>query len=608
LEQQRPYPAPDDTTKQPSDAYLERLRAALPLRDAPLLYEEDIAIQHALTQGQPALTRDALSREDLESLYWLERTEGWLDAHAEVTETTGFDLARLWLADLDTHLPFPQLSPAAQQVLERYTTLGAHLLHGASMTALQKAGDRLAQRTPPRVLAEALEKIAIEDRRRDLVLQWAWQRAGLIEYADVFYRPTTPPPPWVLTTLHLPAPEGTGASTPAPHVAHRPALPAIPQAFHDGMASIPSCLPAQGILAAIHHGADEHGTPGDETPMTRRRWQRTHDGLPYFTWQPKKGAGQIATYLRPEDTTVVTQDVADLLWQKARGLKDHDGDVLLACLVQAMHHRLEDGTTWISADAVLRYRGIQPIMKHENGQRRRAGQRTEDIAQVAASMANLETLWVQVREINILEARDGKKPKPARFTHESRVLAITDRITQGEEGSAALPIAWRFKPGTWLEPFLAAPYRQTALMMQKTLEYDPYRQKWEKRLARYATFHLRMNVGGADQAGEGRQIGTLLDELNLPLDTRHPERTKARLHRALDHLVRDGVIGGWDYTKKGKEIAAALPARGWLEDWLTAALWLTPPPALKDHYAPLTAAATQAARDSGRRGAAAPGS
>ena len=593
------YPAPDDTTKQPSDAYLERLRAALPLRDAPILYEEDIAIQQALTEGQPALTRDALSREDLESLYWLERTEGWLDAHTEVTETTALDLAGQWLADLDTQLPLPQLSPAAQQVLDRYTTLGAQLLQGGSMVTLQEAGDRIALRTPPQVLAEALEKISVEDRRRDLVLQWSWQRAGLIEYADVFYRPTAPPPPWLLTTLHLPA--ATAPPAPPPQATPRPALPAIPHAFQDGMASIPSCLPAQGILAAIHHGMDEQDAENASRSADRRRWQRAPDGLPYFTWQPKKGSGQIATYLRPDETTVVTQDVADLLWQKARGLKDHDGDVLLACLVQAMHHRLEDGTTWISADAVLHYRGIQPIMKHENGQRRRAGQRTEDIAQVAASMANLEALWVQVREINILEARAGKRPKPTRFTHESRVLAITDRITQGEAGSAALPIAWRFKPGSWLEPFLAAPYRQTALMMRKTLEYDPYRQKWEKRLARYATFHLRMNASATDQAGEGRQIGTLLDELNLPLDMRHPERTKARLHRALDQLVRDEVIGSWDYTKKGKEIAAALPARGWLADWLMASLWLTPTPAMKDHYAPLAAAATQAANDPGRR-------
>jgi hypothetical protein len=221
-------------------------------------------------------------------------------------------------------------------------------------------------------------------------------------------------------------------------------------------------------------------------------------------------------------------DVPALLWDAARKLDDLDGDVLLAALAQWMdpQHREPDGTTWLTADAVLDYRGLTPKTQCTGGLRYRAGHRLEDRARIAASMERLDQLWVHLQGVEMLEPRAGHRPQRTRYTHDSKVLLLTERLTR-----EALPVAWRYAPGPWLTPFLAPPNRQTALLIQQALRYDPYRERWEKRLARYFTFHLRMDARRA--ARLVRRIGPLLEELNLPVDHRHPERTRTRFEAAL---------------------------------------------------------------------------
>jgi len=135
-------------------------------------------------------------------------------------------------------------------------------------------------------------------------------------------------------------------------------------------------------------------------------------------------------------------------------------------------------------------------------------------------------------------------------------------------------VAWRYRPGDWLTPFLERPNRQTVVFPQQALRYDPYRQTWEKRLARYLTFHLRMDAKNARPLV--RQVGLLLDELHLPCDWQHPERMRLRFEAALTRLVTDRVIGGWRYTDAAKQRLAALPTRGWLVEWQAATIAITP--------------------------------
>jgi hypothetical protein len=136
-------------------------------------------------------------------------------------------------------------------------------------------------------------------------------------------------------------------------------------------------------------------------------------------------------------------------------------------------------------------------------------------------------------------------------------------------------VAWRYKPGTWAAPFLAAPNLHFALLCQTTLQYDPYREQWEKRLARYFMFYLRIS-GGPNYGGTTirRAVGDLLTELELPLDTTNPQRTRKRFEQALARLVADRVIDAWDYAKDNPE----LPRRSWLPAWQQWGVYVTAAP------------------------------
>ncbi len=367
-----------------------------------------------------------------------------------------------------------------------------------------------------------------------------------------------PPRPYVLRWRlipHVVAP----LPPPAP-------FPTVAPAFRNGTAAVPSCLAVQGILTAIHHAYPQAAG-----------WTLSRDGHPSFTFA--KRAGTIVTSLSPPHDAPRAGETLASLWQTTKELTDLDGDVLLAALCQAMARapNATQGAIWLTADAVLDYRGITPKTHRDGPFRQRAGHRAQDRAQIAASMERLDRLRVQLCEVEVMEPQPHGKPRRASYTHESKILVIEERLLRDGE-----PIAWRYVPGPWLTPFLTSPNRQVAVLMQQALRYDPYRQRWEKRLARYFTFHLRMDARNGRPLV--RRIGPLLDELHLPVDRRHPERTRVRFETALQRLARDGVIGAWDYTPEAHDTLATLPSRGWLERWQDMSIAVTAAPMVQERY------------------------
>jgi hypothetical protein len=127
-------------------------------------------------------------------------------------------------------------------------------------------------------------------------------------------------------------------------------------------------------------------------------------------------------------------------------------------------------------------------------------------------------------------------------------------------------------------------------LLQRTLQYDPYRDRWEKRLARYFLFHLRINEGDGGSEPLRRIAGQLIEELNLLefLDRRNPRRTVDRFEKAMGQLLDDGQIGSWEYTDKAQAKLKDLPARNWLDAWLAAAaITVTAPKEGQEQYAAL---------------------
>ncbi|MEM8931543.1 MAG: helix-turn-helix transcriptional regulator, partial [Acidobacteriota bacterium] len=133
------------------------------------------------------------------------------------------------------------------------------------------------------------------------------------------------------------------------------------------------------------------------------------------------------------------------------------------------------------------------------------------------------------------------------------------------------------------------------------LEYDPYRQRVEKRLIRYLSWQWRI------RAGEGHylqpyRVETLLTAADLEIGDR-PARTRERFEAALDRLETDRAIAAWQYTDAWREPTSQRP--GWWRRWLDARVVIEPPTAILDAYRQLTRGpatrSTRASDDLGRR-------
>lgn len=335
--------------------------------------------------------------------------------------------------------------------------------------------------------------------------------------------------------------------------------PNLPEIFNaSGMALLPTCMPLQHAVNGMQNaasGADQ--------------WQRPEGRPPFYTGTSKVGSTMVEyNDLDPS----VTMDV----WEQVKSFTDLDVDVLLATLAQILTSsgKQDKYGTWIYADQILDYRGIKPITRNDGsgGKPQRHGHRQEDINDITRCMHRLSNLWVtvaqQIREEAPERTATGrkKKAKKKELTLRSRLLIITSMLYQRELHNEpippdATPIGWHVRLGDWIAPFLEGANKQIGFLCQQALKYDPYHELWEKRLARYFLFHMRMNgrIGVVN-----REIGPLLETLSLPIDARFPDRnTKQRFEKAMNRLVDDKQIDGWEYAED-----VILPARGWLPTWL----------------------------------------
>lgn len=362
------------------------------------------------------------------------------------------------------------------------------------------------------------------------------------------------------------------------------ALPEIPNVFDsDGLTVISTMMPVQTILNG-YSAAPDGWVPDDAGLPTFRQVTSEHDTI---------------LQVRGEGGEQVLDDAGiQALWAQVREYGDNDGDVFLAMLAQYMTAPDDAEGVWITSSQILDYRGIQPIMKRdEHGRMRRAGHRQEDLIEISRCVARQANQWVQLNSMiadEVTAPKRGKKAKK-RFSHNSRLTVILEDIRQHELALAlggnparTLAIAWRFRMGTWLTPFLSGPNRAIGLLCRQSLRYDPYHEQWEKRLARYFMFHVRINVAGGT-ATIKRTVGKLIDELALPVDERHPQRTRDRFEQALNRLIADGVIDAWQYPKDN----ASLPARGWLATWRDWSIQIHAAAITQERHARLIASAQQ---------------
>lgn len=296
--------------------------------------------------------------------------------------------------------------------------------------------------------------------------------------------------------------------------------------------------------------------------LTLRACMDAHEGAVGWSFDPEAGLvfrqaaarGQWLCAIRPEDLEAGIDDrVEAALREDICRFGELEADLVLALLA----HRLasepdSEGFVWVTGARLLEYRGLRPMVKHTGqGGTYTAGQRQEDLIMVASGVERLSKLWI------MRPATRGR----ASVAREGRWLQIAE-VARRPNGPQA--IAWRYRCGEWLTPYLRHAARYEGPLVHQTLVYDPYHALWEKRVCRHLLLRLPM-LGTLPIPREAMTVGRLLDAMQLTVDRRNPERTRQRLEQALDRLVHDGVLTGWGYHTA----APPLPPRHWLGTWLS---------------------------------------
>lgn len=470
----------------------------------------------------------------------------------------------------------------------------------ATERAVQSATAALGLPLGRSIMSPAAEDGAGLGRGEDSMTGAGFSRAQAVELVDAFLAapgeaalsalPATAPR-WVRRLCHLMArlqgmirSEDTrramGETRPVPRA---PAtalrglrrVPAIAPGFIDGLGLVSADQVTAALLASMRAG--------------REGWHGTDENLPVFPYvQGATGvpAAKMDVFMQPPDGTPLSGGLTATMWDMVGGLSDLDTDILNVLQAHILRYRDADGFAWITAQAILDDREMLPITKREGHDRRTAGHRTEDLAEIAACMARLQHMYVRISTMTY-----GRN----QVAHlDSRVLDV-DLHGSDER----YPMAWHFTLPFLTRLFLQPPTNFEAIMLQPVLRYHRKNNRREKRIGDYCLrqFRLALTRQSAplppaaahalrDIEGDRRPLVVvrvlrdIFSELSLFVDERNPERTRSQFEATMRDLVAKEIIGSWGYCD-----TQSLPPRRWLDRWLGQAIWFGSTERVREYYA-----------------------
>lgn len=209
------------------------------------------------------------------------------------------------------------------------------------------------------------------------------------------------------------------------------------------------------------------------------------------------------------------------------------------------------------------------------------------------ALSHIQNLWVTITELDIASTKKGRRT----YQHkteilQSRAFTITDRLGQLRIDGHMDVRRFAFRPGDVFGRFLSGPGRQTALLSARAVGYDPYRQKWEKRLTRYLSWQWRIRAHNGSYF-QSYRVSTLLESVGETANLRRAAATKDRLEKALDTLQDDRVIATWQYDGWQEP---RYYSKGWAVGWLEGKIQIEPPDAIREQYRSIERHEAQAPR------------
>jgi len=324
--------------------------------------------------------------------------------------------------------------------------------------------------------------------------------------------------------------------------------------FRDGKASILSAREFQAALAAMR-SADHPAA-----------WKVVGDVAVY---RKVSGSGGYVDVQR--QGTGATPDA--LLAELARTGSDALSDTYASITARYISSGAPTEGLWINVNDVLRDRGVLELPS--------GGHRTEDRLSIGRHLAEL-TNWRLHSQLPSWEGKYAARSRP--YVIESLLLSVTDTVYQTLAGGEQVPVAVRCTLGEYARYFLTnGAGRQTCLLMQAALRYDPTHERTQKRLAYHFAFRFRM-AAYTQEYEQPITVDTLFHdacvETDGPTQRANPSRTIQRWVQALSNLQRDGIIASYELLPSKGE-----PLRSKLAQWLAQQIRIVPPESIKDHYA-----------------------
>ncbi len=241
-------------------------------------------------------------------------------------------------------------------------------------------------------------------------------------------------------------------------------------------------------------------------------------------------------------------------------------------LKEAKHH---ESTILITADDMLEARGLK---KNPGGSGRRGGYHEERRKEIQQQIDTLSYTWITVKDMDIIKIDEKGKRQVTPWRGESLAVVVSSREGQPKLDGSIDTYSWRVRPGDVFSKFIFGPGRQTALLSQKALNYDPYRQKWEKRLTRNLAWLWRISSG---RTQEGLLVKTLVSAAGMEISKTRPGRTRQRLEEALDCLQQNDDISAWHYDSLDEN---TLKGRGWWKRWAEEKIIILAPEIILEQY------------------------
>ncbi len=360
----------------------------------------------------------------------------------------------------------------------------------------------------------------------------------------------------------------------------------------DPAALLPTSLPAGGRRVMLPRPLDEHYevfSSGHYQALREALYDNRFgeaEGSPWPTARLTRGGVSAQAQLRPpgsDGLAIVAPDQLETwkaeMWRQREQLSDSDADALDALSAIWLYQaRSEYDRAVAHVDGLLEMRGIK---QRKRGEHHRVGYTQDQRQDMMQALVHIQNLYITI-------ALDGDASGVGRAEGTTRVIqsrafVITDRVGDVDTTGTMVDMeAFVFRPGEVFARFLTGPGSQTALLSAMALRYDPYRQRWEKRLARYLSWQWRVKAR-ANQLARPYRVATLLDAAGQEINRQKPMLTRERLEKALDTLQDDAVISGWRYDRWDESRAQG---RGWWPAWLEATVLIAPPATVAEHYLP----------------------